>query len=594
MTAGTDPATGPAAEPRSIDMRDWGQIVRRRWLLVLTVTLLGALAAVGYAELSGHKYAATSEVVVASPGGQGGSASNQASSASSSVNMSTEQTIAQSPPVVARAAKTLGVPVDTLQAESAKQLTITVPASQQSTTTSNVLQITWTGHSPKAAQAGANAFAAGYLSYRHEALTAAVASLHNQYEAQLSAVDHSLHRLDGQVPHTAPGSPARAQLYFELNQLHQQSTTLSSSLASLASYNANGGYVISAALPAKSSGLSHKVIAVLGVLLGLIIGLALAFIRDALDDRVREPAQLERSLGAPTLAVLPPSEGAAGSGVVASAFVTDPDSRAAEDVRALRATLAVVAERGNQHTILVAAADASVSSSRIAAGIGLAMAESGRRVLLVATDLDGSALPHIFGLEKNAGLSELLTGSGDPRAVIWPPKQADGTKLPEHIARRLRVLPSGIVKPHALSVLDSRAMAELLRSQRESYDLVVLDSPPVTDAADAFALAGQVDGVIVVARAVRSRRRALEELRRRLAYVGAVVVGGVLVGAGPAARHRRSAPVPDAADSQAAPSGRPHRSAVQPSTAGQPPYGASARLPHDATSSPASGRTTRL
>jgi capsular exopolysaccharide synthesis family protein len=593
MTAGTDPATGAAAEPRSIDMRDWGQIVRRRWLLIVTVTLLGALAAVGYAVLSGHKYAATSEVVVASTGGQGGSATNQASSANSSVNMSTEQTIAQSPPVVARGAKTLGVPVDTLQAEAAKQLTITVPASQQSTTTSNVLQITWTGHSPKTAQAGANAFAAGYLSYRHQALTAAITSLRNQYQAQLTAVDHRLHQLDGQVPHTPRGSPARAQLYFELNQLHQQSTTLSNSLASLASYNANGGYVISAALPTKSSGLSHKVIAVLGVLLGLIIGLVLAFVRDTLDDRVREPAQLERSLGAPTLAVLPPEEGAAGSGVLASAIVTDPNSRAAEDVRALRATLAVVAERGDQRTILVAAADASVSSSRIAAGIGLAMAESGRRVLLVAADLGGSALPHIFGLENNAGLSELLTGNSDPRAVIWQPKQADGTKLPGSIARRLGVLPSGIVMPHALSVLDSSAMAGLLRSQRESYDLVVLDSPPVTDAADAFALAGQVDGVIVVARAVRSRRRALEELRRRLAHVGAVVVGGVLVGAGPAARHRRSAPVPDAADSQAL-SGRPHRPAVEPSAAGQPPYGASAPLPHDATSSPASGRTTRL
>ena len=214
-----------------------------------------------------------------------------------------------------------------------------------------------------------------------------------------------------------------------------------------------------------------------------------------------------------------------------------PDSRAAEAVRALRATLVAVAARRNLRTVLVAAADSNVSSSRIAAELGVALAESGRRVLLVAADMRGSALPQIFDLPNNAGLSDLLVRGGDPEVLIRQPEQASGVKLPGAVARRLGVLPSGAQMPHALSMLDSSAMVRLLQDQREAYDFVVLDCPPVTEAADVFAIAGQVDGVVVMASPARREARAIEELRRRLDQVGAVVVGGVFIDNGTAGHH---------------------------------------------------------
>ncbi len=113
-----------------------------------------------------------------------------------------------------------------------------------------------------------------------------------------------------------------------------------------------------------------------------------------------------------------------------------PDSRAADAVRALRATLAVVAAQRNLRTILVVAADNNVSSSHIAADVGLALAESGRRVLLVAADIRGSALPQIFGLQNNVGLTDLLDGGGDPEILIRHPEQGSGAKLPEPITRQ--------------------------------------------------------------------------------------------------------------------------------------------------------------
>ena len=288
----------------------------------------------------------------------------------------------------------------------------------------------------------------------------------------------------------------------------------------------------------------------LGALLGLLAGLVLAFLRDAFDDRMRDPADLERRLGTPTLAVLPPAENGPGDSrdgverqAPAIATVESPDSQAAEAVRALRATLVAVAARRHLRTLLVVAADGGVSSGRIAAELGVALAESGRRVLLVAADMRGSVIPQIFDLPDTAGLSDLLVGGGDLEAFTWQPKQVGGVTLPDVIAKRMGVLPSGSQVAHALSVLDSGAMAGLLQSHREAYEFVLLDSPAATVAADAFAVAGQVDGVIVIARAAGTSGRSMEELRRRLDQVDAVVIGGVLIGRGQA----RPPPEPDGA-----------------------------------------------
>src|ERR1019366_523986 len=135
--------------------------IRRHATLIVALTVLGAIAAAGYAVHSGHKYAATAQVLVTPPI-EGSATGSSAQQLSAQVNMSTEQAVAQSPPVVLGAARLLHVRPSVLQA-AAQHLTVTVPAT--TLTTSNVLQIAWQAKSPAAAQAGANAFANAYLSY---------------------------------------------------------------------------------------------------------------------------------------------------------------------------------------------------------------------------------------------------------------------------------------------------------------------------------------------------------------------------------------------------------------------------------------------
>lgn len=529
------------AEPRSIDLREYWLIARRRWVLILVLTLLGAVAGLGYAKSTGKSYSATAQVVVV---GLTQGPVNPSAPTNLQVNMSTEQAVAQSSPVVDQAAGILGVRQPTLQVEATKRLTVTVPGT--SLTTSNVLQITWTAGTAHYAQAGANAFANAYLSYRHRELTNQIASVESVLKRQLASLEKQISQVTGQLGKTSSSSPSHQNLTIKLNELTGQASTAGNQLASLPTYNVSGGSVIAAALPAAPSGISHTVVLIVGALLGLLIGLVLAFVRDLFDDRLHDTRQLERELGGATLAVLPPVHGPLSRGWGSAwsqdselAMAAMPDSPFAEAVRSLRVTLAAMADRRHLRTILVAGADASVSSGYIVAELGMAFAQSGRRVLLVAADMRASPLPHIFGIPDRAGLSDLLIDGGNLQAICRRPERAATTRLPASVAQRLAVLTSGSRSEQALSLLDSSAMVDILERQRDAYDLVLLDAPPATVAADLFAFAAHVDAVVVVAREGRTSDRGLAALRRRLDQVGMSVIVSVLISRGRSGRHRR-------------------------------------------------------
>ena len=583
MTARPD-LDGPSGEPRSFDLRDYWLIIRRHATLVVVVTVLGAIAGAGYAEHSGHSYTATAQVLVI-PSTQGPSGTS-AQQSFTQANMTTEQTVAQSSPVVLQAAKLLHERASALQAAVAKHLTVTVPAT--TLTTSNLLQIGWQAKSPSAAQAGANAFASAYLSYRRQLLASQLNSQTASLRQGLASVQAQFTKVHSQLNRTPTASPVHQSLALKLNELGSVEAADNSQLASLSTYNDTGGSLIAAARPIAPTGLSHKVYVVVGGLLGLLIGLILAFMRDVFDDRIRDVSQFEQKLGAPTLGVLPPG------GIVPYAApearkrqpsvvvtVASPDSQAAEAVRSLRAVLAAMAMRRQLRTLLVVAADSSVSAGQLAAELGVALAESGRKVLLFAADLRGSTLPQIFDVPNTAGLSDLLVGDADQEGMTRKPRQVAGVALSAQTAQQLRVLPRGPQLAHAHAALDSTVMQRLLHDARQAYDFVLLDSPPASVAADAYALAANVDGVIVAARERHTQGRAVEELSGRLEQIGALVVGGVFIGRGGTGQYPQrardaarphaaeltrggpvAAPAPDARPSLPAPDRAGHRADV--------------------------------
>lgn len=586
MTARPD-LDDSSGEPRSFDLRDYWMIIRRHATLIVVLTVLGAIAGAGYSVLSGHAYTATAQVLVIPP--TQGPAGSSAQQSFTQANMSTEETVAHSSPVVLEAAKLLHTPAPALQSSAAKHLTVAVPAT--TLTTSNVLQISWQAKSASAAQAGANAFARAYLIYRRQLLASQLNSQTTSLRRELTSVQLEFTKIHSELNKAPTKSPQHQGLALRLNELGSVEAADNSQLATLSTYNDTGGSLIAASRPVAPTGLSHKVVVVAGLLLGLLIGLVLAFVRDVFDDRIRDVSQFEQKLGAQALGVLPPGAilpyGAPEAGMGArrrqpSVVVTvaSPESEAAEAVRALRAVLAAIAMRRELRTLLVVAADSSVSAGQLAAELGVALAESGRKVLLVAADLRGSTLPQIFDVPNTAGLSDLLVGDGDPEEMMRKPRQVAGVALSGESAQQLRVLPRGPHLAHALAALDSTVMQRLLHDARQAYDFVLLDSPPVAVAADAYALAANVDGVIVVARARHTKGRAVEELIGRLDQIGALLVGGVFIGNGGAGRYPRArgaarpraveftrsrpvaAPAPDARPSLPMPEKTSHRADV--------------------------------
>jgi Mrp family chromosome partitioning ATPase len=476
--------------------------------------------------------------------------------------MSTEQAIAQSASVIQQAAATLKVPAGQLETAAGKRLSVTVPAS--TLTTSNVLAIGWQASSPQLAQRGANAFAGAYLSYRHQQLAGQIAALQTTLRQQATSLRTEIASLEAQLT-SAKGTSYRV-LTIRIGGLTTEADTAAAQLSQLSTYDDTGGKVIPAALPTKPSGFGRSVLAVIGLLLGLLIGLAVAFARDLFDDRVHDGPQFERQLDAPALAILPsahtPGErphGRSSSRAQTSPAImvaANPDSRAADAARVLRSSIVAMSSRQNLRVLLVVAADASISAGVVVAELGVALAESGRRVLLVASDLRGSLLPEIFDVPDNVGLSELLIKGGDPDVLTRRPRQASGAPLPAEVVGRLSVLPSGQRTMYALSVLDSSRMEDVLRGQREARDFVLLDAPPATST-DVLPLAAHVDGVIVLARAEHTRGTDVAALRHRLQQLGVPIVGGVLV----SKNGRRKAAQPQVAA---------RRPAIEPARAAQP------------------------
>lgn len=520
-----------AGEPRSVDFRDYAAAVRRRWILVLVFVILGGVAGFSYVHLTSASIDATAQVVVTAATQE---PLNPPSRPDLLVNMVNEQAIATSQAVLIGADRLMHNPVTVskLQTEAAKDLSVSVPL------TSDVLQFSWKAGTAKTAEAWANAFAASYLNYRHAELASDVARLEVVYRAQVTSLAKKISSLEALLKTVPAGSSQLPDIRVTIAHDENEQGVAAGFLGVLPSYNLSGGTFISSP-PAHRSGLSNQATELLSALIGLIVGLIVALIWDARDDRVHDRSQLEQALEASALAVVPQAPGGArrrqmrssGEKVPNGVIFTRayPDSRPADAVRALRATLVALGAGDEDKAIVVANSDPAESSSRFAADLAVAFAESGRSTLLVGTDLRSSRLAETFGVGKLTGLSNALAGEGPVDAFVHHPQQVGGIPLSATLSARLAVLPNGPLLARPLSVLDSGVMSQIVEQLRSAYDVVLFDCPLLNGTEDLVPLARLGDAVIVLAGQGRTRERLLHDIRQRLDQLGARLLGGVLI-----------------------------------------------------------------
>lgn len=251
----------------------------------------------------------------------------------------------------------------------------------------------------------------------------------------------------------------------------------------------------------------------IGVFLGLLLGVGIAFIRDLLDNTIKNVEQLEKITSAGLVGSIPLDKERRRQ---ASISFDRENSGIAEAFRKLRTNLQFLAVDNPPRVILVTSSMPSEGKSTTAINIALALAETDKSVVLVDGDLRRPSLHRYLDLVGTVGFSTVLGGMASLDEALQK------TRYPG-----LDVLASGAIPPNPSELLGSQSARKLLNDLRAKFDYVIVDSTPTLAITDAAILAAAADGVLVMARYGHTKREHLAHAVDSLASVGAQLLGVV-------------------------------------------------------------------
>jgi capsular exopolysaccharide synthesis family protein len=506
--------------PESADaanFREYLRLLRRRWLLIALVTALILSAAVASTFLAEPTYQSRATVLVraatgdplAPGGGQRG------------VNLDTERQLVLSTVVAQEAAKTMrfsGPPTDLID-----QVSVTVPSDTQ------VLIISYSAPEPQLAQRGAQAFAEAYLSYREERALQAVTSAGSTLQRRIRLLQEQLNTANATI--ADPGADAddkrqaaasRDFLVGQLGVLRAQSATLS--VVDIAT----GEVIAPARVPERPASPNLVLNTLAGLFLGLIVAVALAFVRDRSMEAIGGREGLEQLLNRPVLGVIPNDTGWKKRATARLAVVERPKGQVAEAFRALATKLLLLSKRHDIKTVMVMSPSAGEGKSSITANLAVELVEADRRVLVISVDLARPRVHSFFGAANDIGLLDVLAEEVSVEEAVQPVDLSRRWEDLDGAHSNLKVLPVGGAVTRSSRGLSSELLEGLLKEVREEFDFVLLDSPAALLLADALAAASTVDGILVVADARTTKPESIRWLRQQLDQVDAQVLGGVL------------------------------------------------------------------
>jgi succinoglycan biosynthesis transport protein ExoP len=366
---------------------------------------------------------------------------------------------------------------------------------------SNLVTVKATATTPRRAARVANTYTEEYIAYRRDSDRREIASERRSIRRELASIGRDRQRR------------------FERGVLRRQ-------LAELAVAGSQSGAPrqVGSAEPSSSPS-SPKPLrnTLIGALVGLVIGLGLAVARDRLDRRIRDPEELQTAFDRPIIGRIPKSRALA---------KTTPGTSGLPRVEAdafhsLRANLVHFAGDHDTQSLVVTSAEPEEGKTTVAWNLACAASGASTKVMLIEGDLRRPTLAGSLGAGDSPGLSDLLAGKsslGDVVRQVAVPASQDGNGT----TRTLDVILAGSSPSNPMDLLNSKRMAELLRTAAASYDLVVIDTPPTSAAADAVPLFTQVGGVIVVGRIAKSTYDSTAELSDLLKRIDAPTLGVVV------------------------------------------------------------------
>ena len=247
----------------------------------------------------------------------------------------------------------------------------------------------------------------------------------------------------------------------------------------------------------------------LGMLVGLVIGIGLAFFIEYLDTSVKTMDDVESLLGVPVLAIIPKN--------INLLHKAEGDTPDAEAYRILRTNIEFNRANPEANTISLVSGGPGEGKSTTIANLAFICAQGGYSTLIVDADLRRPVQHLLFDLSNELGLTNYLTTDMDLDQAILPTS-----------VENLSILPSGILPSDAVGILNSQRMSDTIAELKMRYDIVFFDSPPILGVSDASVIASEVDQTVIVVQHRRFPRAILTRVKQAILGVGGTVLGVVL------------------------------------------------------------------
>lgn len=500
---------------RYVTLRDYLRVLRRYWIAIVLIAAIGAAAGLADAKSQTPVYTATASVAFQDP-------------AQDLPLVGLSPGLIESPGAVASAtAETITRPQ--IMARVKQNLRTDEPVASLAggvsgaVTTAGLLEVSGSWSNPAFAARLTNSVAAIVVAQANR-------DARKSYATAASDVRRQIVQLGSPSGRRAPGAAMQAQVL---------ENTLAR-LVTLSHFAQTAQLARSAQAPTSASSPKTTRSAIIGLVLGLALAILLAFVRDAMDRRLKTTAEVESSFELPILGHV--RKRAMGKVAQKEALTDRSFHSDVEAFRILRRNIEFLNIDSPPRSVVVTSALPEEGKTTVAASLALAMASAGKRTLLIDCDLRRPDLATRLEIERAPGLSDYLMGEKASteithrvQVVEAPSQNGKGTAHPapgpEPLA--LTVVPAGTPTSHAAELLGSRRFRQFIEQAAAAYEAVVMDSSPLLPVADTLEMLPAVDAVVVCARESKTRREDALAVRSALERVPNQPVGVVITGIKP-------------------------------------------------------------
>jgi capsular exopolysaccharide synthesis family protein len=407
------------------------------------------------------------------------------------------------------------------------------PLGDQDNQTSSVVELSLLSTEPVSASSLVNTYAETYVELRQSMDVERLAETKRQLQAllqenldQIAAIEAPITAIEAEL--AEPGAniegilarrdAARSGLQGQLEPLEAEASRIRTTLGDInlgVELASGGGAEVLSVAWAPDTPVTPNIPLnlAIGLVFGAFLGIVLAFIRDYFDDSVKTKETVDRVTGVSTLGLIPKVSG--GNDLVT---VTHPTAPAAEAFRLLRTSVKFLGIERQVRVVQVTSPSPGEGKTMVAVNLAVAFAQAGDRVVLVGGDLRRPRMEEVLDVPLTPGLTAVLIGD-----VTLPQAIQTAAGVPN-----LSVLPAGYPPPNPSELLSGERARRLIDVLGQTYDVVILDCPPVLPVTDSLVLARMADTTLLVISANKTSKRSLTRAVELLRQVDAPLSGAVL------------------------------------------------------------------